>query len=386
MSYHVRKFKVDKTETMDNLSMESGKLYSSTVKFFWRTVRKKNLWLKPSSLMRLYSSDKMHAHSADASVQAFFQSLKSWRALRKVMPEANPPSKLRDHFQVIYKNTSIRLKKGNLILSNGKNVEPLLFKDWKYEIPIQCTLRWHGKGYELICLYSKKTLETKDQTSFLAIDLGIIHTATTSDGKIYNGRLIRSMRQWKDKKTSDIQAKMDVKKKGSREWKRLRNHKIKFLNKVKNRTNDALHKYTTGIISTCIKDGKDTLVVGDLRGYRQGNNNGKKRNQENHAWLYSKVTWLLKYKAEKNGLNFALQNEAYSSQTCPSCKNRKKQKGRKYKCNKCGFIGHRDVVGAFNILKMYLSDSRKWDESVVAAMRPALKIMDVKYSPYLRVA
>jgi putative transposase len=197
--------------------------------------------------------------------------------------------------------------------------------------------------------------------------------------------MLRSLRQWKDKKKADLQSRMDVKKKGSREWKRLRNHKIKFLRKVKSRTNDMLHKYTTGIVSTCKRNSKDTLVVGDLRGYRQDNNKGKERNQENHAWMYSKITWMLKYKAEKVGINFALQDEAYTSQTCPSCGKRKKPHSRVYRC-RCGFQRHRDVVGAFNILKKYLSSSINWDQSVVADMIPASEIEDVKYHPYLCVA
>jgi len=385
MSYRVRHFKLKKTEMLDRLALESGMLYSSAVKFFWRTVRKKGIWLKPSSMMRIFSSDKMHAHSSDASVQAFFQSLKSWRALRKHVPEARPPRRLRKYFQVVWKNTAIRLKDGALILSNGRISEPLIFKDWKYEIPVQCTLRWNGKQYEMICVYDHAAPALAPESQVLSIDLGQIHVAATSDGVIYNGRLLRSLRQWKDKKLADIQEKMSRKKKGSREWKRLLKSKKKFLRKAKNRTSDILHKYTTGIVSTCKKSGKDTLVVGDLNGYRQENNKGRMRNQENHAWLYSQATRMLKYKAEKAGLNFRLQNEAYSSQTCPSCGKRKHPKGREYRC-KCGFHGHRDVVGAFNILRMYLSSSGIRNESVVAAMRPASEIRDVKYEPYLRVA
>jgi len=387
MSYCVRKFRVKKTETLDRLALESGILYSSTVKFFWRTVRKKGIWLNPSSLMRLYSSNRMHAHSADASVQAFFSSLKSWRTLRKSYPDAKPPTRLRKYFNVVWKNTAIRLRKGNLILSNGKGNEPVVFDGWKFETPVQCTLRWNGSGYEMICLYNHEVPEPKPEQKVLAVDLGQIHVATTSDGTIYNGRLLRSIRQWRSKKISDIQTKMDNKKKGSREWKRLRNCKRRFLKKVENRTSDILHKYTTRLVSTCKKDGKDTLVVGDLNGYRMDNDQGNGRNQENHAWLYSRITWMLRYKAEIHGLNFGLQNEAYSSQTCPSCGKRKHPKGREYRC-KCGFHGHRDVVGAFNILKMYLSSSAniKRNESVVAAMRPASEIRDVKYQSYLRVA
>lgn len=386
MNYHSRKFKVvGKAQLLEALTLESGQLYSNTVKFFWRTVRKKGIWLKPSSLMRLYPSDKLHAHSADAAVQAFFQSLKSWNTLKKSCPQAKPPRRLRKHFQVTWKKSAIRIKSGTLILSNGKNNEPLAFHGWLNDMPIQCVLRWHGSGYEMICLYEHAVPEVKPECNVLAVDLGQIHTAATSDGTLYNGRLLRSLRQWRNKKIADITSKMDVKKKGSRSWKRLRNHKQKFLKKVENRTKDILHKYTTGIVSTCIRDGKDTLVVGDLRGYRRDNNKGKVRNQENHAWLYSKTTWMLNYKSQKAGLNFRLQNEAYSSQTCPACGKRNHAKGREYRCA-CGYHGHRDAVGAFNILKMYLSSSGKQNESVVAAMRPASKIVDIKYVPNLRVA
>src|SRR5215471_21331527 len=50
----------------------SGKLYSQILVFFWRTVRHKGIWLKPKHLMRLFTSPKLHAHTADACVQAFF--------------------------------------------------------------------------------------------------------------------------------------------------------------------------------------------------------------------------------------------------------------------------------------------------------------------------
>jgi len=54
--YYVRKLNLkSNTDLCDKLAQKSGELYSQTVKFFWRTVRKKSLWLKPSSLMRLFN-------------------------------------------------------------------------------------------------------------------------------------------------------------------------------------------------------------------------------------------------------------------------------------------------------------------------------------------
>jgi transposase len=44
-------------------------------------------------------------------------------------------------------------------------------------------------------------------------------------------------------------------------------------------------------------------------------------------------------------------DEAYTSQTCPSCGERKTCK-RLYRCSRCGIVAPRDVVGATNILSV----------------------------------
>lgn len=88
--YYTRRLNLNsQKELCNSLAQESGDLYSKTVKFFWRTVRKKDLWLKPSSLMRLFNSNQMHAHSADASVQQFFSALKSWRKYARQLQDLN---------------------------------------------------------------------------------------------------------------------------------------------------------------------------------------------------------------------------------------------------------------------------------------------------------
>ncbi len=50
------------------------------------------------------------------------------------------------------------------------------------------------------------------------------------------------------------------------------------------------------------------------------------------------------------GIIFSLVGEGYTSQTCPACKTLNKPKGRNYVCE-CGYKTHRDIVGAFNILR-----------------------------------
>jgi putative transposase len=85
-AYTVRRVRVGKIAQLNALAHPAGQVYTRTLVFFWRTVRKQGLWLKAKHLMRLLPSDPehlLHAHSVDAAVQSFFASLKSWREHRK---------------------------------------------------------------------------------------------------------------------------------------------------------------------------------------------------------------------------------------------------------------------------------------------------------------
>ncbi|MCB0082702.1 MAG: transposase, partial [Caldilineaceae bacterium] len=53
------------------------------------------------------------------------------------------------------------------------------------------------------------------------------------------------------------------------------------------------------------------------------------------------------------GMRVVVQDERYTSQTCPNCQNRHKPRGRNYRCPSCGIQAHRDVVGQVNILSLY---------------------------------
>ena len=384
MNYYVRRLSLNSQRDLcDKLAQESGRLYSDTVKFFWRTVRRQGIWLKPSSLMRLFNSNQMHAHSADASVQQFFNAMSSWRQVKKTVPEAKPPKRLRKYCAVLYKNSAIRVKNGKLVLSNGKLTAPLVI-DWTYAlIPTLVTLRWHGSGYELVFCYKQDSVESNyTPESPVGIDIGQIHVAACSEGTILNGRLLRSLRQGKQRSCSIIEQKLSNKKNGSKRYKRLREAKRRLCKKVSNKAKDILHKYTTGAVMYLKNKGYNTLVVGDLTGYRVENNCGSKRNQENHAWLFARISWYLKYKWERLGLKYAPQEESYTSKTCPACANQKKPSGREYRC-KCGFVGHRDLVGATNILRKYLGSFGQRSEPVDGLMaRP----LDIKYVPNIHVA
>src|SRR6516225_5549610 len=100
-NYRVCRVKIGKTPQLDMLSQACGRLYTQVLVSFWRTVRHNGIWLKPSHLMRWHTSSKLHAHTADACVQAFFASLKSWRERKKAGdPGVKPPHKRKRYFRI----------------------------------------------------------------------------------------------------------------------------------------------------------------------------------------------------------------------------------------------------------------------------------------------
>lgn len=386
--YQVKRVHIGKTAQLDELAHACGELYSKSLVFFWRTVRHKGIWLKPRHLMRFFTSEKLHAHTSDACVQAFFAGLKSWRQRRKTDPTARPPRKRKWNFRIEYKRSAMSLKDGLLRLSNGKGNEPLIL-GWPWELPQTVVIHWTGTGYEAIAAYKQKEPQFKPHGNSVAgIDLGEIHMAVSHDGEhthILNGRLLRSKRQYRNKLMADLNNRISRKKKGSKRRKKLIRSKKKQLKKIKHQIQDIEHKSTTRLVSTQYEEGVQTLVIGDVRDIRQDNDVGSTNNQKIHQWSSGRARHMLTYKAERIGMSVALQDEHYTSRTCPVCCHRRKSKprGRVFHCTnkQCGWTWHRDGVGAINIRKKYREEFGV--PLVVGDMAPPIGI---RYLPHAGVA
>lgn len=358
MPYIVRKLKVGKTGQMDSLARAAGELYSTALISFWRTVRKKGVWMKPSSMMRWFSNDsgnRLHAHSADAVVQNFFASLKSWRERRKVDPDARPPRRRKWYFKVQWKSSAIRVRDGKLLLSNGKGNEPLVV-NWAYGTPKLVEMGWDGTQYEIRAIYDDEVEVIPVGERVAGVDLGEIHLAVAHDGEnthIVNGRLLRSKRRYQNKLKAALSGIIDRKQRGSKRRRRVIRSKQQQLKRLENQIRDIQHKQTTRLVSTLYRDGVQTVVIGDIRDIRKSVDYGKKANQKIHQMLSGQTRWMIAYKSERLGMKVELQDERYTSQTCPACGKRHKPKNRLYKCG-CGFRFHRDGVGSVNIRRKYL--------------------------------
>ena len=196
---------------------------------------------------------------------------------------------------------------------------------------------------------------------------------------ILNGRFLRSKVQYRNKLQATLNSRIDGRmKQGSKGRKRVIRSKKKQLKKIE-------HQQTSRFITTLRHAGVQTLVIGDVRDLRQGNDVGSKSNQKIHQWSAGSVSQKLTYKAERLGMEVVLQEEAHTSKTCPKCGHRRKSspRGRVFRCTnkQCRFVWHRDGVGATNIWYKYRGEFGV--PHVVGVMAPPT---GVRFWPHTRVA
>ena len=350
--YTTKKIKVSPTSELDILASESGRVYSKVVSLIRKVKRKKGFWLSQGAVqkyMRLRGYN-LHSQTIQAIIESYFDSLKSYFRTVKSNPEAKPPKRTPHFFKVRWKSSAISLRDGVLRLSNGKGNTPITLQSTVE--PIYVEMYFQRGSYYFSLVYKVHTPPKHETGKAVAIDMGEIHPIVSHDGEqtiIYNGRALRAIKQYINKFKAYIQSKMDRCVKRSNRWYRLKRIKIKILAKLNAQLKDAEHKITSRFISDCLKAKADTIVIGKLKGIRQRAKFSKKSNQKVHQWAFARLQFMICYKAELAGLKVKFVSEAYTSQTCPRCGNRKKPANRNYHCNHCGFQYHRDGVGAINL-------------------------------------
>jgi putative transposase len=69
---------------------------------------------------------------------------------------------------------------------------------------------------------------------------------------------------------------------------------------------------TFAAIEVVTADGVQTVVIGDVRDIRQDNDVGHTNNQKIHQWSHGSIRFKLTYKAQRLGMQVALQDEHYT--------------------------------------------------------------------------
>ena len=353
--YVTQTMKHHRTDQLDFLAREAGRCYSKSLSLARKIHARKGFWLSKGVLQKYmrHLNFRLHSQTIQACIDSYFDALNTYFTVRKSNPNAKPPKRTPRHFKVRWKSGAIHRKGNTLILSNGKNNEPVILDLSENDSTPTYVEMYFKRGSYYFALVSKVDTPAKKETGItVAVDMGEIHPIVSHDGEkttIYNGRFVRSIRQYRNKVSARFQAKIDKCPKRSKRWYQLIRVKRKTLDKINAQLLDAEHKITSRFISDCKKAKADTIVIGDLKGIRDRAKFSKKSNQKIHQWAFSRIAEKICYKAEMEGIRVIFESEAYTSQTCPQCANRKKPTNRNYHCKHCGFKYHRDGVGAINL-------------------------------------
>jgi len=122
-------------------------------------------------------------------------------------------------------------------------------------------------------------------------------------------------------------------------------------------TRDMTHKVSRAVVDFAVECKAEIIGIGDVRdiadSIKKQKQLNRKTRQKVSQWSHGKVRGYIEYKAEAEGIATALQDEHYTSQTCPNCGARHKPRGRVYRCPSCRFQALRDVVGQVTILSAH---------------------------------
>src|SRR6056297_397218 len=206
------------------------------------------------------------------------------------------------------------------------------------------------------------------------VDLGICNFAAVSFGGesvLYPGGALKEDEYYFTKK----KAKCDDS--SSREAARLDRT-------LTGRRTHFLHTLSKAIVEECVERGVGTLVVGDLGGIREDDQNGESRNWGDHGnldlhgWAFDRFTTLLDYKAEAEGIDVELVSELDTSKSCSACGHtddvQRVERGL-YVCEECDTVANADVNGAENI-RQKVTPSPSQDRSNGWLAQPSVQLFD----------
>jgi len=130
---------------------------------------------------------------------------------------------------------------------------------------------------------------------------------------------------------------------------------VKTIKKIKQREsfkiNQILHDISNEIVSMAKETPNSAIAIGNLKGIRKSaKNKGKRMRRIVNNMPYFKLTFLVTYKANWEGIPVIKVNEAWTSKTCPKCKRIGKRVNQGlFKCLSCGYQANADYIGATNI-------------------------------------
>lgn len=293
----------------------------------------------------------------EQNFKSFFGLLKSEKTKKVKIPKYLDKN---SSFLTIWTNQAVSLKKKGYLKLSGTDV--YIKTDIDHINQVRVVPRNNELVVEILYEVRENDLK-KDNGKYSSIDLGINNLMTLSGNTtkpiIINGKPLKSINQYYNKKKSEIQGKLETINK-TKKSKKLN----KLTNKRNNKINDYLHKSSKIIINHLVSKDICTLIVGYNQYWKQEINIGKKNNQNFVSIPYLKLLNMLEYKCKKEGINFVKNEESYTSKCSfidgEEIKKHTKYLGKRIKRglfeSASGKLINADLNGSLNILKKVVGE------------------------------
>ncbi|AOY77625.1 RNA-guided endonuclease InsQ/TnpB family protein [Clostridium formicaceticum] len=389
-------FTVEQLSIIQELSFHTTKLYN-IVNYDLREKGFKSYVDIENIYKTNWHSDFLHSHTRQHCFKMVEQNWKSYFASIKDYKE-NPhkykglpkPPKFKNmedkKNEIVFTNLAIRFRENTFMLSLSKAIQKTFeVESLNFEVSnkLQSLINWNElqqvrikwdhslKQWYLIIIYNKQELEPVNNINIMAIDLGLdnLATITFKEGNetyLFCGKKLKGINAFVNKKIAYYQS-IEMKKIGSDKFKNTK--MIHSLRRYRNNyVNDYLHKTSKNIIDKAIKHKVKKIVIGKIKGIKQDMNYNKSFVQI----PIQRLTELIKYKAELQGIEVKFKEESYTSGCSaldlePIDKNHYNKRRRVVRgLFKSSFgLVNSDVNGSLNILRK----EEKCIPEIVQAMR-----------------
>lgn len=213
-------------------------------------------------------------------------------------------------------------------------------------------------GYIMLeIVYNKKEKDLKqDDGTYLGVDIGLDNLAScvSNNGScfIINGKPLKAINQYYNKKLSYLKSKL-------KDNKQLSKRIISLTNKRNNKIKDYLHKASRILVNHVVSNGINTIIIGHNKYWKQEINIGKRNNQNFVSIPFNMFIGMVSYKSTLEGINVKIVEESYTSK-CSFLDNEKLCKHESYAGKRVkrglfktssGKIINADINGAFNIIQ-----------------------------------
>ena len=195
-----------------------------------------------------------------------------------------------------------------------------------------------GKWYALASC-SMPNPKTTEPCGFLGVDLGVAQIAADSDGKLYSGSGIKSVRHRQRRLRAKLQSKQS--RSAKRRLQKLSSKERRFAKHVN-------HVISKQIVAAAERTGRG-IAVEELTGIRDRIRATRRQRGVLHSWAFAQLRAFLEYKAKLAGVRLIAVDPRNSSRECSVCghaEKRNRPNQSTFRCAACGFAAHADTNAA----------------------------------------